>query len=667
MKPLPPEAAARTAASLAPWAVLLVVFVAWEVYRWGAFYAASDDSYIYLGYVKRVLTAPHELFSYNAGEHSAGTTGLVYYYLLIVVCGVIRLLTLPLPIEHSLLIGMVVLNAMLFLGTAALYLRIWAQLTGRAATGPTLAGLFLLFCLHPQFLWGVFAGMENPLSALLVLALVDQTMRRVPAWQVSLSAALLCGTRPELTPVVVWLPVLAAWRQPHRARPLWAAILVAVTLWALAFAAIVAPCFALTGRVFPSALGARVTVSALADPSQWETIARAAIEAGDYWSTTWVIAAVACLVATTVLRGRAGWLMPAIFAVVLANFVLRAVLGLTHLNLEARYVSYVWPLYALGIAWSVRQLHGLVGAPDVGSRITTIVALAAAIPSLLVFRARFDRHVGAMDQLVVAPARWMQRNLPPGSRIAMEPAGALRVFTDHYLVDSVGLTTTHFATFRGLFPPFWVEHRVDFVFDYAGRVQDLGRGVLGEPLRAWADPASLGLPMTSWGVLGTYRMALEPVHITALATSRSEPGNSVPEAAFDNWLGSPPELVPYWYAGEQVPAWIEARFAAPIAIDAIEITSWGRDHPVPPAGRHTPGSFTFHGWDGSAWVPLPIAAQRSSVPVATLETIAVDLRTVTEVRGIRFQCDRTVGVTHLAPVVLEISLLADGRRHVWFD
>jgi hypothetical protein len=293
-----------------------------------------------------------------------------------------------------------------------------------------------------------------------------------------------------------------------------------------------------------------------------------------------------------------------------------------------------------------------------------VVVYAAAAPSLLAFGARFDRHVHAMDQLVVAPSRWMQHNLPPGSRIAMEPAGALRVFTDHYLVDSVGLTTTHFATFRGLFPPFWVEHRVDFVFDYAGRVLDLGNGVLGEPLRTWGDPARLGLPL-AWGTLATYRMDLKPIAVTSIATSASAPGNSIPDAPFDNWLGSVPERVPYWFAGETSPAWIEARFAAPVTIDAITITAWGRDHPIPPAGKHTPDAFTLAGWDGTRWIPLTIAARRASVPVPSLETLALDLPSPAEVRGIRFQCDHTAGAAGVAPVILEISLLAGGRPYVW--
>lgn len=644
--------------------MLLVLFVTWEVARRGAFYPASDDSYIYLGYVKRVLTSPHELFSYNPGEHSAGTTGLVYYYLLVAVCAPVRLLTWLLPVEHSLLIGSIVLNAALFMASAALYLRIWSQLTGRAPTGPVLAGLFLLFCLHPQFLWGVFAGMENPLSMLLVLALVEQAIRRAAWWQVSVTSALLCGTRPELAPIVAFLPLLAALRDVRRTRPWWAMAPLAAVVWALCFAAILAPCLAFTGRAFPSALGARVTMTALSDPSQWDTIVGAALDAGDYWSTSWIAGAAAGLLVTGVLCRRTTPIVPAIFAVLLANYLLRAVLGFTDLGLEARYVSYFWPLYALGIACSLRRLRA-PAATGTRRRIATMVPIAAAIPSLLAFRAGFDRHVDAMDQLVVSPARWMQANLPPGSRIAMEPAGALRVFTDHYLVDSVGLTTNHFSTFRGLFPPFWVEHQVDYVFDYAGRVQDLQRGVLGAPLRTWGDPAKLGLPLSGWGTLGTYRMNLEPIRITSIATSRSEPGNSIPEAAFDNWLGSAPDRVPYWFAGEQVPARIEARFDTPITIDAIEITAWGRDHPLLPAGRHTPESFAFHGWDGRQWHPLAERARRSSAPVPTLDMITTDLRATTVVRGIRFECQRTVGTTGLAPVVLEIALVAEGRRHVW--
>jgi hypothetical protein len=165
-----------------PWGLFLAVFIAYQFFQHGWVYAASDDSYIYLGYVKRALTSPHELFSYNPGEHSAGTTGIAYYYLLTIVCAVLRAATFFLPLELSLLLGMYLTNAGLFLLAAHRFLCCWRGLVPQAAPlrAPGLALLFLLFCAQPRFLWGVFAGMGNPLGAFLVLLLFDRLIQNTP-------------------------------------------------------------------------------------------------------------------------------------------------------------------------------------------------------------------------------------------------------------------------------------------------------------------------------------------------------------------------------------------------------------------------------------------------------------------------------------------------------
>ena len=62
---------------LAPYAAVGLVLMVTQWSERGWLYPASDDPYIYLGYVKYALGDPPALFSYNPGEHSAGTTGSV--------------------------------------------------------------------------------------------------------------------------------------------------------------------------------------------------------------------------------------------------------------------------------------------------------------------------------------------------------------------------------------------------------------------------------------------------------------------------------------------------------------------------------------------------------------------------------------------------------------
>ena len=51
---------------LSSWLLLLVVFYVFQIAKWGWFYPASDDSYIYLGYVKMAITPPLVNITWNS-------------------------------------------------------------------------------------------------------------------------------------------------------------------------------------------------------------------------------------------------------------------------------------------------------------------------------------------------------------------------------------------------------------------------------------------------------------------------------------------------------------------------------------------------------------------------------------------------------------------------
>lgn len=106
-----------------------------------------------------------------------------------------------------------------------------------------------------------------------------------------------------------------------------------------------------------------------------------------------------------------------------------------------------------------------------------------------------------MNQVVVAPALWMQEHLPPSSRVAMEPAGAIRVFTDFHLVDAVGLTTNNSLPY-GSYAKFMTDNRVDYAFDYPVRVAELADEARYERVMTWRpEPRRY-----SWGEIGLFRM-----------------------------------------------------------------------------------------------------------------------------------------------------------------
>jgi len=107
-----------------------------------------------------------------------------------------------------------------------------------------------------------------------------------------------------------------------------------------------------------------------------------------------------------------------------------------------------------------------------------------------------------MNDVVVQPSRWMAENLPDGSRICMETAGAIRVFTDFYLVDAMGLTTTHFHEHDGDFYSFLKYSRVNYVFDYPKR----NPAVCEEPAFENLKTFTPSLRRHSYGMIGVYRV-----------------------------------------------------------------------------------------------------------------------------------------------------------------
>jgi hypothetical protein len=663
---------ASGALELAPWVAILVLLIVVQWSKHGWLYAASDDSYIYLGYVKRVLTEPHEFFSYNPGEHSAGTTGILYYYLLIIPCGLARLVTFFLPIEMSLLLGLYATNATLFLLVAHRYLRCWRALVPETArvTGPKLAALFLLFCAHPQFLWGVFAGMENPLAAFLALLLFDRLVRRTAFWHPALVSACLCATRPETTTVLFVIPLVAVLveepRKASRARlgRLVIRFVLAACVWGACLMALVLPCYLTTGRVFPSALGTQVILAPLWDLAALRDQLSEAFSHFRYWTSGWLILSYVSLVLSLVFAfARRRWSLFWLSLFIVAFFVVRALLRLYDFNVEGRYVSYLWPLYALALA------VGGNGLWDAGARYTarfgrlggavavaTLCGITVAIP-IRDFLQRFDRHVGLMNEIVVQPSRWMRANLPESARICMEPAGAIRVFTDFYLVDSVGLTTTHRRTFKGNYLDFLHDHQVDYVFDRPVPAASLVTSRVGREIKAWARG------VRPWGDIRLYKVGRMPTVLITRVDSSTYVEGSHPAAAFDNSLAPWRILQEHWFAGQALPSWIEAEFERSVPVDMVVVVT----QIVKPKHRATDGDqakeLRLEGKRGKDWVALKTkpAEGRTVADGRWISTLA--LAETLDLQGIRLVWAGPGG--GMAPVVAEIMMLHKQKPYVW--
>jgi hypothetical protein len=649
---------------LAPWIVLACVWAAFVWARHGGLYAASDDAYIYLGYVKRALTEPRELFSYNPGEHSAGITGMLYYYYLLFVCGFVRAIAASARIETDLLLGLFLANTALLLLAAHLYLRCWRRLTdgGSRSGALSLSLSFLLFCAQPKWLWSVFAGLEGPLAASLVLLVLDRLLARAPAWQASVAASLLVATRPE-TMLVAWaLPGLAV--RAESSSLLFRRGVLAYASAGACLSALVLPCYVLTGRVFPSSLGTRVHLAALLEPSGVTRYLQSLLARPEYWLSEWWVLAGAGLLAGLGLGVRTGrWTVARLFGFLLSFLALRVIVGLAAFSLEDRYVSYLWPLYALGIAACASAALRAASARAEQTRFVPsrgVVALAAllvyagaaAIP-VRDFALRTSWHVAAMNAIVVEPSRWMRTRLPADARVCMEPAGAIRVFTDFYLVDAIGLTTTHARTHAGNFPDFLYDHRVGWVFDRPDHVGDL---LLGR--RAARDVASFGRGMP-WGDIHLYEIDLSAT-ITLVQLTMQPMVTGRARALFDN------NVVASWnplvgggsgFASEQWPGLLTAEFAEPILVDEISVSLSGvRGRSQ---SRRALASHSFEGKRNGAWTRLPEEPTRSESTEGR-EIWTFSLPEPTSLAGIR-----VVREDGSAALIDELTFLHAGRPYVW--
>jgi hypothetical protein len=487
-----------------PAAAFVFFFLVDHVRRFGGLYLASDDSYIYLGYVKRTMEAPRELFSYNPGEHSAGTTGLLYYYALVVVSHVVRVVTFPWPLHFTLRLSSYVLSGSLTVIASLLYWGTWRRLDPESERAPTFtfAIATALFFANARFIWGLFAGLENPLSATLVLALAHAFAHRVRSWWTGLLAALLAATRPDLGSVVWVVPFACAAladRAPRRRAFVESAVVLVAGVLVL-----VAPCRLITGRWFPSALDTRIRVDAVRDPTLVFSNIADALRVTTLTKTDWQVGALLVLAAAVMVSARRRRAHPALFTsgAIVFVFFARAIFRVEQLNIEDRYVSYFWPLLALGAGVLAAPVLRRACARHPSSAVVTagLVAVLAVVVPVREGLRRLARDVTEMNQIVVAASLFMQRELPRGARVAMEPAGAIRVFTDFYLVDGFGLTTTHLLRSSS-----WDEMiektRVEYVFDYPFRLPQLEDPARFEAIEHWRpDP-----PVHVLAPIGLYR------------------------------------------------------------------------------------------------------------------------------------------------------------------
>lgn len=491
------------------WSALFLYIMVHIYAKYGWFYMPSDDSYIYLGYVKMAITKPYELFSYNPGEHSGGVTGILYYYFMLIVSLFLRPFTFHLDIPAALTLGAYLGNGVLFVLLGGLAQKTWTALKGTREKPGFLETLLLfsIICANYKFLWGFFGGLENPLTATLLVLLFYLLLSGRPVWMSVSAAAGLAMTRPELIAVMSLMPLLAIYtaRKSFIAdnKIQWQPMLLKLFFACLLFGGLLVaghlPLYIYTDNFLPTSLGTRVKfVFAIFSVKSYIANIKYTIVETDFWQSQWHIynyVMIALSLVLTFMKRHRQRAMPVFVAsvLILLNFVVRASFGLTDLNVQDRYISYIWPIYALSILFLVylvlsglvERLNALLKSKAVRTIAVSILA-ALSIFSISNFQGEFDLDVQEMNEIAVSPSKWMAQNLEPGSRISMEQAGAIRLYTDFYLIDNVGLTTKHVYSWKGGSDyEFAKAMGADYFFDHPVRVQEFNDHEKFQPLNFW--------------------------------------------------------------------------------------------------------------------------------------------------------------------------------------
>ena len=392
-----------------------------------------DDAWIHHTYA-RSFAATDQL-AYVPGQPSAGSTSPLWTLLIAV--------GYRLNVDYRLwtyALGALSLALCAWLASQ-LSLRLWPERRRLAWA----AGLLCLFDWH--LVWAAASGMETVLFAALALAVMEhaarQDLRPRDGLMLGLLGGLLTVTRPEGLLLVAMAGVVAMLRSAQHDR-----YMRFMLAFVAGFATPVVPAAWLnlraSGAVFPNTFYAKqqeyaVYFSSVAAwlPRALEVLAAPFVGAQLLLLPGLLVEAIAAL---RRLRDRSTWAyaLPIVWmAAHLGVYLLRLPVVYQH----GRYVIPVIPIVILyGVHGTARILQKLeryrIARPAwVGS---VIVATAAF---WLVGAGAYRVDVNIIENEIVASARWIESNTPPGALVAAHDIGAIGYFSRRPLLDLAGLVS----------------------------------------------------------------------------------------------------------------------------------------------------------------------------------------------------------------------------------
>ena len=410
-------------------AAALALFLIREQEIAGAAGFPLDDSWIHLHFARNLAAGMG--FAYNPGVPVAGSTAPLWT--LLVAAG--AFLIGPSP---------ALAKALGVMATVAAGLLTWRAACAWGATLPVALGAGVGLVVTGALTWGALSGMEVSLAAALVAGALLAHAHDA-TWPAAALASLAVLTRPE---AILLIPALAL-AGPLGARRLAAYVIVPV----VALAPFVLFCLATVGTPLPATAAAKVEGGALgwlagmSEPARVTFLERPGAFLAEWvrWLalTHWLlpVALVPALVAVGWRHGRA-LAVPAL--TLLAHPFAMALLAPYRgpAFQEGRYSMHLLPLAMVVLAAAVPPARARMGV------VAVVLYLALAVPPLGPAAGRYAWGVQNMNAMHVHLGRWLDRELPPKARIAVNDIGAIAYFSRREIIDLMGLVTPAIIPYR---------------------------------------------------------------------------------------------------------------------------------------------------------------------------------------------------------------------------
>lgn len=430
-------------------AAAATTFVVWTGLRGDGF--PLDDSWIHQVFARNL--ALHGSWGFPTGEHSAGTSGILWTLILAANYSLFGLA----PSTYTALV-----NVLMMAGCCGAF---YGLLRGDGMDRPAAAALALLPPLLGNTSWLAASGFES-------LLIVFWSITAVALWRMEspwtgLVVALAVMTRPEC----LGLPIVltGAWWMEGRAKPqrLW-------WIWLPATAGLGATVWVswlTSDGLLPATLAGRRWLYGFDGPMVLRVVVMFAtwtsqiVEKALGWSLWWAPLPLAAI-GTGLWRARRYPGLATLAAFALAVTGLYVVI-LTNIGHGGRYqplnLFLAPPLAGLGLAvWSERFAKRFPRAlvPAAAS----IVAIAC-LPSMLMWRNVVDQGIDHINSAHVRFAHMVKQRVPPDAVVAAYDIGAIGYFSERRVVDLGGLVDREFLPYlvEGRVPEYLEEHEIDLV------------------------------------------------------------------------------------------------------------------------------------------------------------------------------------------------------------